>query len=489
MTPTVRGALSLAVACIALPAAAGCGAESSQPSAEDQTRAADAKKYAKIDGTVRRELSSAIAVADACKDDRTEACMIRVLTEMADGTHPSSLRPLDGWGLGTVKSLVTKASNIGRGAICAGLGWALKNARVYYMNGISGQAAMVGYVTGGAERVWDLTLHQAVGYVYGGGGAGNVSGFSASVYEGYAVAAQGGGLHDNWDGCFLGTSVSVAIPLTQIGGGFSTFRGCSLGAKNVVDFVTAVQGVAWHADAGLNVANEVAVTAQAGATYYVALNLLTRGMHSSYTDDLIADDRGEFLSFKYFQVPGLGDRGKFSPGYTQAVNMLFNGATLGTLGAAAIAIGYDAIDGNQDYCNSRAEVLPCGGSGGGLSTAACSGGGDGDEEIWPPVEVGGGSNGGGTTTDTPPTPAPTADPVTSCALDDHCSEGDVCSPNGPDTYCCRPKFDVQNARPCDPGIGGCGPDEICAMGANTDDPSLAFTCIDPKAHPCSATNP
>ncbi len=48
---------------------------------------------------------------------------------------------------------------------------------------------------------------------------------------------------------------------------------------------------------------------------------------------------------------------------------------------------------------------------------------------------------------------------------------------------------ADTSTPCDPGLGGCGAGMICGAGAVGADPSLTFTCIDPRVHPCSATNP
>jgi Zn-dependent metalloprotease len=85
---------------------------------------------------------------------------------------------------------------------------------------------------------------------------------------------------------------------------------------------------------------------------------------------------------------------------------------------------------------------------------------------------------------------PTADTRPSCAVDDHCDADDVCSPNGAGAFCCRPKFDAATPTACDPGLASsCKTGEICGTGAATDDPALVYTCIDPSAHPCSATNP
>jgi hypothetical protein len=487
MKRILRGTLSLSAMLCVPSALAGCSSEDAGPTAAERAEASAEARHAQTDEAFHRQLSSAIIVGNACANDRTEACALRALSDPSLlTTRSGSVQIQDAWSVSDVKRLVSKARSLTRSAICQTTAWARNNVRLYYFNGVSVQgAAGGGYLNGGGERVWDLKLHQAVGYGYGGGGIGNVTGFSASVYEGYAVAAQGGGLHDNWDGCFLGGSVSVAFPETQIGAGIGSFRGCSLGAKNAIDLVTAVQGVTWNVSAGLNVANVVAVTAQVGATYYVAFNPLTQSMHSSYTDDVIEDDRGEFLNFTPVNVPVLG---QFSAGYSQAANILYNGPSAGSLVAAAAAIGIDLLERDDGYCNSRtAEVLPCGGSGGGVSTAACSGGG----ESWPPADDG---STGDTTpitpgTDAGPTPAPTPTMPISCAIDSHCSPDDLCSPNGPDSFCCRPTFTSDSPVACDPGLDSCGAGKICALGGIASDPSLAFTCIDPKEHPCSATNP
>lgn len=120
--------------------------------------------------------------------------------------------------------------------------------------------------------------------------------------------------------------------------------------------------------------------------------------------------------------------------------------------------------------------LSLGGLSSGDETESCEDIDPNEPTLDPPVP----SQDGGTT---PTTPA------ISCAVDDHCDPSDVCSPNGPGAFCCRPQFTAASTTPCDPGIDSCGPGKICAAGAMSDDPSLTFTCIDPKLHPCSTTNP
>ncbi len=470
MNRSFRVALTAAVSCVALPSlVTGCSSADPGPSVAEREEAAIATKNAALDADFRRQLSSAIAIAEACRTDRTEECAMRAL-ERASGNAPAGagVQPRDWWNWEAAKDRAEQALALTHEAICDSLRWTQGHVRVYYMIGASGQAGVGVYGIAGAERVWDLTLHQGLAYVYAGGGVGNVGGFSASVYEGFAVAGRGGGLLDNWSGCFIGDSVSLAIPETQIGGGLSGFRGCSTNPA-------AVQGVAWHGDAGLNAFNPaVSVTAQ--GTYYIPFDLETEAMHW-FTDDVHGNKSERFLDFKGVSTPW----GSLTAGYAQAVHILwYGGGAPGSIGAAAAAIGLDSFRANASWCARRTAQVGCGNGGGDLSTAACAGGGElGDDSPTDPGSMGPPGQ---------PPPPPPSDAV-SCAVDDHCDAGDVCSPNGPDAFCCRPPFTASSPMPCDPGLGGCGPGMICAAGAMSDDPALTFTCVDPKAHPCSATNP
>jgi hypothetical protein len=449
----------LAAAALGIPAlVSGCAPDPEPaPSASTSTAERDQRIVAEF----QRDLGRIFAAAEACQSDHSDACVERALNgQAALGT--ASLHT-NNWVTDTIAWL----RNLTRQGICSRLGFVVPYAqrfsgdvRIFFAAGANVSGSIVGQVTAGAEAVWELNRHQAAGFNYSGVSAGNVMGGGAAVYQAIAVSGNGGDVISNWSGNFYGANADVSIPETSIGVQIGSFRS-DLNPANI----RAVQGIVVGGSAGINLFSPgVAVTA--GRTTYFPYDKLTTVMLGRGTFSSLAGGAGQhYLQFK----PAYG----VSAGATQALDILWYGQSLPQIAAAMIAYGIDKLNESGlslvSWCGDASASLDCGGSSGGLSTAACAAG---DEEAAIPND-----------------PANTPPPeVLSCVVDDHCATNEVCSPNGTDRFCCRAKFDEPSPVVCY-SDADCGEGKLCATGATTTDSTIATTCIDPKAHPCTDDHP
>ena len=456
--------------------ASGC---SEPPAPAEQKPELTATRDAAIVADFQHDLGAILAAADGCRDDRSDACLARVLADGGNVTGQSGvLRPND-W----LTQNVNWVRSLTKQQICQKMAFAIPytrtftNAvRIYFVLGVTagGGAGVVG--SGGAEAVWELNRHQAAAFTFTGLGVGNVAGGSAGAYSGVAISGLGGDIIGNWSGRFITAQVGLSIPETDIGIDIYNFRDTNV--TTVAGLMRGVQGMAVGASVGVNFLNP-AVSVTGGSSVYHPHDDMTVDMNGRGALSYVRGAAGN--KYRQFNDSQSLAGYRLTAGGLQALDILWYGASLPQILAALTAYGIDKLNesglGLAAWCGQEVAALPCGagdtstasfGTVGGVHPRACGAALD-------PVEG------------DPAISAPSTS-HTACGSDAECTPNAVCTSNAAGTLCCRETFAAPDATACY-SDADCATGEICSRGAKASSSTIELTCIDPKKHPCSDGKP